>query len=45
MHRLEDVIKMALKKIGCDGVDWIQPPQDRDQWQVFVKTVMNVRVS
>jgi hypothetical protein len=31
-------------EIGWDGMDWIYPSQDRDQWRAFVKTVMNLRV-
>jgi hypothetical protein len=27
---------------GCDGVDWIQLAQGREQWRVFLKTVMNL---
>jgi hypothetical protein len=25
-------------------MDWIDLPQDRDQWKVLVNTVMNLRV-
>jgi len=32
---------MGLTCIGCDGVTWIILAQSRDQWQVFVSTVMN----
>jgi hypothetical protein len=44
-HRWVDKIKMDLREIGWDGVDWIDMVQDRDQWRVLVNTVMNVRVS
>jgi hypothetical protein len=27
----EDNIKMDLKELGCEGVDWFQMTQDRDQ--------------
>jgi hypothetical protein len=27
-----------------NSVDWIHVAQDRDQWQDFVNTVMNLRV-
>jgi hypothetical protein len=34
---------MDLRKIGWDGMDWIDVGQDRDQWRALVKTVMNLR--
>jgi hypothetical protein len=37
-------IKMDLKEIGWDGVDWIEMAQDRDQWGALVNTVLNRRV-
>jgi hypothetical protein len=39
-----DNIKMDLREIGWDGVDWIELAQDRDQWRALVTTVMNLRV-
>jgi hypothetical protein len=39
-----DNIKMDLKKIGWDDMDWIDLAQDRDQWRALVSTVMNLRV-
>jgi hypothetical protein len=41
---MEDNIKMDLKGIGWDGVDWIRLAQDTDQCRKLVKTVMNFRV-
>jgi hypothetical protein len=35
---------MDLEGIGCDGVGWIQLVLDRIQWQVILKTVMNLRM-
>jgi hypothetical protein len=35
-HRWEDNIKMYLREIGLEGVDWIHLAQDR----VLVNTVM-----
>jgi hypothetical protein len=40
----EDNIKMDLRDIGIDGVNWIQLAQDRVQWRACVNTVMNLRV-
>jgi hypothetical protein len=33
-------IKMDLREIGLDGMDWIDLTQDRDQWRALVNTVM-----
>jgi hypothetical protein len=35
-HRWVDNIKMHLREIGWDGVDWIDMAQDRDQWRALV---------
>jgi hypothetical protein len=39
-----DNIKMALREIGWDGVDWMDMAQDRDQWRALVNTVLNLPV-
>jgi hypothetical protein len=39
-----DNIKMDIRDIGWGDVDWIDLPQDRDQWMALVKKVMNLRV-
>jgi hypothetical protein len=44
-RRWEDKIKMDLKEIEWEGVDWINRAQDRDKWRAVVNTVMNTRVS
>jgi hypothetical protein len=43
-RRWVDSIKMYIREIEWDGIDWIDVPQDRDQWRVLVNTVMNFRV-
>jgi hypothetical protein len=43
-RRCEDNIRMDLKEMGWEGVDWIHLAQDRDQWLALVNTVMNLRV-
>jgi hypothetical protein len=43
-HRRVDNIKMDLREIGWDGMDWIDLTQDRDQWRALVNTVTNLRV-
>jgi hypothetical protein len=40
-RRWVDNIKMDLRDIGWDGMDWIDLAQDRDQWRALVNTVMN----
>jgi hypothetical protein len=37
-------LKMELRELGRDGMDWIDLAQDRDQWRALVNTVMNLRV-
>jgi len=43
-HRWEDNIRMDLREIEWKDVEWMHVAQDRDQWQAFVNTVMNLRV-
>jgi transposase len=35
-RRWVDNIKMDLGETGCDGRDWIELAQDRDQWRALV---------
>jgi predicted nucleic acid-binding Zn-ribbon protein len=44
MFRWEENVRMDLREIGWDGVDWINLAQDRDEWPAVVNTVMNLRV-
>jgi hypothetical protein len=37
-------IKMDLREIGWDGVDWTDMAQNRNQWRTLVNTVLNLRV-
>jgi hypothetical protein len=43
-HRWEDNIKMDLREIGLEDVDWTHLAQDRDWWQALVNMVMNLWV-
>jgi hypothetical protein len=43
-RRWVDGVKMHLREIGWDGMDWIDLAQDRDQWRVLVNMVMNLQV-
>jgi hypothetical protein len=39
-----DNIKMDLREISWDGMDWTDLDQNRNQWRALVNTVMNLRV-
>jgi hypothetical protein len=39
-----DNIKIYLREIGWDAVDWMDMAQDRDQWRALVNTILNLRV-
>jgi hypothetical protein len=38
-----DNIKIDLRDIGWDDIDWIDLAQDRDQWRGLVNTEMNLQ--
>jgi hypothetical protein len=39
-----DNIKMDLREIKWDDMDWIYLAEDRDQWIALVNMVMNLQV-
>jgi hypothetical protein len=43
-HSWVDNIKMDLREIGWDGMDWINLAQDRDQWRALANMVLNLQV-
>jgi hypothetical protein len=43
-RRWVDNIKMDLREIGRDGINWIDLAQDGNQWRALVNTVMSLRV-
>jgi hypothetical protein len=43
-HRWEDNIKVDLREMVIDRLNWIWLAQDRVQWRAFVNTVMNLWV-
>jgi hypothetical protein len=43
MHRWVDYIKMNVKKIGWESVDWIDGAGDRDTLQAVLDAVLNFR--
>jgi hypothetical protein len=42
--RWDDNIRIDLRGIVWEGVDWIHLAQDRDHWRADVNTVMNLQV-
>jgi hypothetical protein len=44
IRRWEGNIRMDLREIGWEGVDWIHLAQDRDQCQFLVNTVTWVSI-
>jgi hypothetical protein len=43
-RRWVENIKMDLREIGWDRVDWVDMAQDTDQWRALLNTVLNLRV-
>jgi hypothetical protein len=39
-----DNIKMDLREIEWDGIDWIDLNEDVDQWRALVNSAKNLRV-
>ena len=35
---------MDLREMGCVPGNWIAHAEDRDQWQAYVRAVMNLRL-
>jgi hypothetical protein len=44
-RRWEGNIKMVIREIGLEGVEWFHLAQGMDQWLALVNTKMNLRVS
>jgi hypothetical protein len=44
INRWVNNIKIYLRDIAWNGMDWIDLPQDRNQWKTLMNTVMNLRV-
>ena len=43
-RRWEGNIKMDLREVRCHPGEWIALAEDRGQWRVYVRAVMNLRV-
>jgi hypothetical protein len=41
-HRWENNIRIDIREIGLEGMDWNHLTQDWDQWQDPVNVVMNL---
>jgi hypothetical protein len=39
-----DNIRIGVREIEWEDVDWMHLAQDTDQWQAVVNTVMNLRI-
>ena len=37
-------MKMDLQEVGCEGMNWINVPQDRERRWAFSNAVMNIWV-
>jgi hypothetical protein len=44
-RRWEDNIKMDIREVGGEDMNWIELAQDRDRWRALVNAVMNLRGS
>ncbi|KAJ4445785.1 hypothetical protein ANN_12470 [Periplaneta americana] len=42
--QFEILYAYIIREVGYDGRDWINLAQDRDQWRVYVRAAMNLRV-
>jgi hypothetical protein len=44
-RRWENIIKMDLQEVGCDGgMNWVDKAQNWTRWRALVNAVMNLRV-
>jgi hypothetical protein len=43
-HRWEGNIRMDVREIGWESVDWIHLAYDRDQWRALLNIVMKLRI-
>jgi len=41
---MDDNIKMDIRQMGWEGMDWIELAEDRDRWRALVNAVINLRV-
>jgi hypothetical protein len=44
VSREKDNIKVDVRELGSEGVDWIRQAQDTDRWWAVMNTAMNLHV-
>ena len=44
-RRWEDNIRMDLKEIGINRINWVDSAQNMDYWRTLVNAALNLRVS
>jgi hypothetical protein len=44
MDKWEDNIRMDLREIGWEGVDWMHLAEDKDQWWALVNMILSLWV-
>lgn len=42
---MRDIIKLILKELGREGVDWINLTRDVFDWRAVMNTGMNLRLT
>jgi hypothetical protein len=42
-RRWEDNMRLDLREVRWEDVDWMHLTQDRNQWRAVVNTIMNLR--
>jgi len=43
-HKWEDNIRVDLREVGWENVEWMHLAQGRDQWWNHVNTIMNLQI-
>jgi hypothetical protein len=43
-RRQDANIRMNIREVACENVDWIHLPRGRIHWRAVVNTAMNLRV-
>jgi hypothetical protein len=43
-RRFEDNIRMNVREIGWENVNWLSPAQDRDRWPDLMNTTKTLRL-